>query len=694
MVSVFTYIILMERKKAVMNIKQLYVSDWLVKYSTKDFEEMFTYDADDLGMRLEGENIVLKCWSPFAAQMELNIYLSGEENSINVERIQMVRREKGIWQIALEASGYLNKYYDFTIVFENIPKNGSKAEVTACDPYARAVGVNGKKAMFIDLTETNPEGWDTDRNPNQSMAWNDMVIYELHIRDLSVDLKSGIKNRGKFLGLIENGTYITDGMEKFKTGLDHIKDLGITHLHLLPFYDYGSIDESQSYDENKYNWGYDPVNYNVPEGSYSTNPYDGDVRIRELKQTICQLHQNGISVVMDVVYNHTYNEEFCFNKMVPGYFYRIGADGVLSNGSECGNDTASERSMVRKYIVDSVLYWAKEYHIDGFRFDLLGLLDTETMQEIRKGLDNIRPNILIYGEGWKLQTVLTKKNMVLATQEHVSEMDRVAMFSDNLRDAIKGSVFEETEKGYISGNQDCVEAIKISLMGLPEWADYPEQVINYTSCHDNYTLFDKIALCNKEIDMEERIRQNKLAIAIVMLSQGIPLLHAGEELLRTKMNQQGEFVSDSVRDGDDVNSIKWETLLQPEYQNVYQYYKGLTAFRKNTRVLHMTDPAEIRKAYLFAETGNELVICFKAVRNDEIMIVVFNADEKTVEINLNALFVKEEKLNGIFEGKKYQCYINEQAADCKPVSATIYDENDCTVEVQAQSCMVLKNIQF
>ena len=235
LVSVFTYIILMERKKAVMNIKQLYVSDWLVKYSTKDFEEMFTYDADDLGMRLEGENIVLKCWSPFAAQMELNIYLSGEENSINVERIQMVRREKGIWQIALEASGYLNKYYDFTIVFENIPKNGSKAEVTACDPYARAVGVNGKKAMFIDLTETNPEGWDTDRNPNQSMAWNDMVIYELHIRDLSVDLKAGIKNRGKFLGLIENGTYITDGMEKFKTGLDHIKDLGITHLHLLPF---------------------------------------------------------------------------------------------------------------------------------------------------------------------------------------------------------------------------------------------------------------------------------------------------------------------------------------------------------------------------------------------------------------------------------------------------------------------------
>lgn len=676
-----------------MNINRLYVSDWLGKYSTKDFEEMYTYEADDLGMRLEGEEILLKCWSPFAARIALNIYLSGEERSTRVEQIQMIRREKGIWQITLEASGYLNKYYDFTIVFENIPDENSKAEVIACDPYARAVGVNGKKAMFINLNKTNPDGWDTDRNPNQSMAWNDMVIYELHIRDLSADLKSGIKNRGKFLGLIERGTCITDGKEKIKTGLDHIKDLGITHLHLLPFYDYGSIDESLPYDENNYNWGYDPVNYNVPEGSYSTNPYDGDVRIRELKQMISQLHQNGISVVMDVVYNHTYNEEFCFNKFVPGYFYRIGEGNVLSNGSECGNDTASERSMVRKYIVDSVLYWAKEYHIDGFRFDLLGLLDTETMQAIRKGLDNIRPNILIYGEGWKLKTELTKRNIVLATQKRVNEMDRIAMFSDDIRDAVKGSVFEEGKKGYISGNRECVEEIKTSLMGLPEWAEYPEQIINYTSCHDNYTLFDKIALCNDKIALEERIRQNKLAIAIVMLAQGIPLLHAGEELLRTKVNRQGEYISDSVREGDAVNSIKWETLLKPEYQNVYRYYKGLIAFRKNTGLLHMTDPAEIKKAYSFAETGNELVICFKVVRNDEIMIVVFNADETAAEINLLDSFVKEETWNGVLKEKRFRCYIDDQAAGSRPVSETVYDEKDCTVTVQAQSCMVLKNIQ-
>lgn len=675
-----------------MNINQLYVRDWLRQYSTKEFEETFMYEADDLGMTLKGRDIILKCWSPFAAQVLLNIYQSGEENSKSIEQIQMDRREKGIWHLILPASEYLNKYYDFTVVFEDILENNKKTETTACDPYARAVGVNGRKAMFIDLNETNPEGWDTDHNPNQTMAWNDMIIYELHTRDLSADLKSGIKNRGKFLGLIETGTFITDGEKKLKTGLDHIKDLGITHLHLLPFYDYGSLDESQPYDEKKYNWGYDPVNYNVPEGSYSTNPYDGDVRIRELKQTICGLHQNGISVVMDVVYNHTYNEEFCFNKMVPGYFYRMSEDGVLSNGSECGSDTASERCMVRKYIVDSVLYWAKEYHIDGFRFDLLGLLDTDTMQEIRRGLDGIRPNILIYGEGWKLQTTLTKDKVILATQEHVGEMDRVAMFSDNIRDAIKGSVFEEEEKGYISGNQDYVNEIKTSLMGAPEWSKYPEQIINYTSCHDNYTLFDKIALCNHPIEMDERIHQNKLAIAIVLLSQGIPLLHAGEEMLRTKVNQDGKFVSDSVRDGDDVNSMKWDTLLKPEYQNVYQYYKGLIAFRKNTRALHITDPAEIKKAYYFMETGNDLVICFRISYKDEIIIVVFNADKKTVMININAVFDEGEAWDYRSEEKQYRCYVNDQTADCKPISETVYDKNDCTIAVKAQSCMVLKNI--
>lgn len=658
-----------------MNIRDLYGENWIKKYSTKSFEKTYTYKENDLGITIKEDSIFLKCWSPFADKISLNIYDNGNVESVCKEKLDMISKKYGVWYIQLDKIAYLNKYYDFSIQFND-------KEIIACDPYARATGVNGQKAMFIDLTKTNPEKWENDINPNQSLAWNEMIIYELHTRDLSADTKSGIKNRGKFLGLVENETYIKNGKDKIKTGLDHIKELGVTHLHLLPFYDYGSIDESKPYDENQYNWGYDPINYNVPEGSYSSNPYDGDVRIKELKETIYQLHQNGISVVMDVVYNHTFNEEFCFNKMVPGYFYRISKDGVLSDGSACGNDTASERSMVRKYIVESVLYWAKEYHIDGFRFDLLGLHDVEMMKEIRSELDEIRPNILIYGEGWKLDTVLTKKNVTLATQDNINELNRIAMFSDNIRDAIKGSVFIEEEKGYISGNIECVEEIKSSLIGAPKWAQYPEQIINYTSCHDNYTLFDKIALCNENIDLSERIRQNKLAIAIVMLSQGIPLLHAGEEMLRTKVDSNGEFVSDSVRNGDDVNSIKWETLLQPEYRNVYQYYKGLIAFRKNTKALHMNQPKKIKQAYEFIETDNDLVICSKISFKTESIIIVFNADQKDVDIK-----IKDET-------KKYQYYINEDLADAKPLSAKIINEkrNDCSFVVKKQSCVVLKNI--
>ncbi len=664
-----------------MNIRQLYLADWIKRYSTEEFEKNYTYEADDLGMVLEGEFIILKCWSPFAKQILLNIYKTGEEDSICEEQLEMSSAERGIWYLQLEAVKYLNCYYDFSVIFLDDINIEKEIVVTACDPYARAVGVNGKKAMFIDLKKTNPEGWEQDENPNQSMAWNEMVIYELHTRDLSSDKNSGIANRGKYLGLIENGTTIANGEQSVKTGLDHIKELGVTHLHLLPFYDYGSVDESMPYDENKYNWGYDPVNYNAPEGSYSTNAIDGDVRIKELKQTIFQLHENGISVIMDVVYNHTYDEEFCFNKMVPGYFHRINEEGIPSNGSECGNDTASERSMVRKYIVDSVLYWAKEYHIDGFRFDLLGLLDIETMQEIRQGLDEIRSNVVIYGEGWKLNTELTKSDVLLATKDNINELDRVAIFSDDIRDAIKGSVFLGKDKGYISGNAECVEEIKASVMGNPGWAEYPEQIINYTSCHDNYTLFDKISLCNEDADEAEKIRQNKLAIAIVMLSQGIPLLHAGEEILRTKVDSNGTYVSDSVRDGDDVNSIKWKDLLKPDYMNVYQYYKGLIAFRKTTKALHISSLAEIKQAYHFMETGNDLVICFEINYENEKVLIAFNADKEDFTIDMHEIQINQ-----------YQCYVNECIADSEPIVENFYNENDCTLTIKAQSCMVLKNI--
>lgn len=648
-------------------MRHLYCKEWLESYSTDEFEKQYTYEAGDLGVTISGDVVMIKCWSPYAKSVILNIYPNGNPETEVSETVKMEAQERGTWSAKLSVNDYIGKYYDFLITFE---QDGTEVQVTSCDPYACATGVNGEKSMILDLTKTNPAGWEQDRNPNETLDWNDMVIYELHVRDFSASEYSGIQNKGKFLGVAETGTKVSD----ISTGLDHLKDMGITHLHLLPFYDYGSIDETQPYDKDKYNWGYDPKNYNTPEGSYATDAYDGSVRVKELKEMVSALHKNGISVVMDVVYNHTYNEEYCFNRLVPGYFYRIDKDGVCSDGTACGNDTASERSMVRKFIVESVLYWAREYHIDGFRFDLLGILDVDTMNEIRKGLDEIRPNILLYGEGWTLNTVLTKESVTLATQQHVDEMDRVAMFSDNIRDAVKGSVFEEEETGFISGNVECVEDVKTALMGAPEWASRPEQVVNYTSCHDNYTLFDKIALCNEDISFENRVKQNKLAAAIVLLSQGIPLLHAGEEILRSKVNAEGKFVGDSYKSSDDVNAIRWEDLLKPEYQEVYEYYKGLIVFRKNTKALHIKDAEEIKKAYTFIETEEPLLIGVQVSHEEESIVMYFNGSENDITVTLPD------------EGVGYQCYINACKAGATALSNTVEE----TAVVAGKSCLVLK----
>lgn len=649
-------------------MRHLYCEQWIDRYSTEEFEKQYTYEGTDLGVTIFDDVVMIKCWSPYAKSVVLNIYSNGNPETESLETIKMEVHEQGIWSIKLSVNDYLGKYYDFLITFV---QNETEVQVVSCDPYAYATGVNGEKAMIIDLTKTNPSDWAADRNPNETMDWNDMVIYELHVRDFSASDHSGIQNKGKFLGVTETGTKVSD----ICTGLDHLKDMGITHLHLLPFYDYGSIDETQPYDKDQYNWGYDPKNFNTPEGSYATDAYDGSVRVKELKEMVAALHKNGISVVMDVVYNHTYNEEYCFNRLVPGYFHRIDRNGVCSNASVCGNDTASERSMVRKFIVDSVLYWAREYHIDGFRFDLLGILDVDTMNEIRKGLDKIRPNILLYGEGWTLNTVLTKENVTLATQQHVDEMDRVAMFSDNIRDAVKGSVFEKEETGFISGNAECVEEVKNSLMGAPDWASRPEQVVNYTSCHDNYTLFDKIALCNEDISFENRVKQNKLAAAIVLLSQGIPLLHAGEEILRSKVNVAGKFIGDSYKSGDDVNAIRWEDLLKPEYQDVYEYYKGLIAFRKDTKALHIKDAEEIKKAYIFIETEEPLLIGVQISYEDENIVMYFNGSENDIAVTV------PEDIAG------YQCYIDACKAGATAIPCHAVEE---TVVVAGKSCLVLK----
>ncbi|MDE6167373.1 MAG: type I pullulanase, partial [Acetatifactor sp.] len=538
-------------------------------YSTEDFEMEYTYTGDDLGAVWSAEQTRFRVWAPTADTVYVNLYAGGTEGEEDLlERLAMTADVNGTW--TAEKEGDLNgTYYTYTVVI-----NGEERE--ACDPYARTTGVNGKRAMVIDLASTNPEGWDTDADPHAGGTYNDAVIYELHVRDLSSDASSNITNVGKFLGLTETGTKTAGGMA---TGLDHIKELGVTHLHLLPIYDYGSVDESKL-DKAQFNWGYDPVNYNVPEGSYSTDPYKGEVRVKEMKQMVKALHDNDISVIMDVVYNHVQSAgDFCFNVIVPGYFSRIDENGAYSNGSGCGNDTASERSMVRKYIVDSVKYWADEYHIDGFRFDLVGLLDTQTVNEIVEEIHKDHPNVIFYGEGWTMDTAVTKEGITMATQINSTQTPGFAYFSDTIRDALKGSVFD-TSVGYISGAEGLEETIRQCFMGLTDWCTTPAQTVNYASCHDNLTMMDRItrsALSSARVD---KIRMNNLAAVIYMTSQGIPFMQAGEEMLRTKLKAGGTFDENSYASPDSVNSLKWDTLDEEEYKNVFEYYKGLIAFRK------------------------------------------------------------------------------------------------------------------
>ena len=553
-------------------------------YSSDGFESEYTYTGDDLGAVWTADKTTFRVWAPTAKEVAVNLYRTGDPDAEDlIETIDMILAENGTW--VAEKAGDLNgTYYTYSVTV-------GTGTNEACDPYARATGVNGKRAMVIDLDSTDPAGWENDHDPNGELNITDVVLYELHVRDLSIDESSGIQNKGKYLGLIETGTTNSQGIP---TGLDHIKNLGITHLHLLPVYDYGSVDESRL-DIPQFNWGYDPVNYNVPEGSYSTDPFNGEVRVREFKQMVKGLHDNGISVVMDVVYNHVYSAgDFCFNKIVPGYFSRIGENGAYSNGSGCGNDTASERSMVRKYIVDSVLYWVEEYHIDGFRFDLVGLIDTETINEIIEEVHKTHPNVIFYGEGWTMTTNVTKKGYTMTTQQNSAETPEFAFFSDTLRDTLKGSVFNDYERGYVSGALTYAGRIHSCFLGKPGWTSSPSQNVNYASCHDNLSLFDKLATSNGSDTLEDRIKMNNLAAAIYMTSQGIPFMQAGEEMLRSKPLADGTFDHNSYASPDSVNSIKWDNLNDEAYMAVYNYYKGLIAFRKAHPALRMMTEAEVK----------------------------------------------------------------------------------------------------
>ncbi|MDZ5252464.1 type I pullulanase [Clostridium sp. LIBA-8841] len=610
-------------------------------FNSEEFNNKFYYSGE-LGATYSKDKTIFRVWSPEAKSLELLLYRDGNTDSL-IEKDSLNKKENGVWEIIKE--GDLNGvYYKYHIVGENF-------EHDFVDPYCRALGVNGYRGMVIDLEETNPIGWKADYRPELKEVI-DSILYEMHIRDFSIDESSGvtIENRGKFLGVVEEKTTIPG--TRVKTTLDHLKELGITHVHLLPAFDFGSVDEERL-NEPQYNWGYDPVNYNVPEGSYSKNPYKGEARIKEFKEMVLKLHRAGIRVVMDVVYNHTYSgENSNLNLSYPGYYHRQDKNGEFSNGSGCGNELASERLMVRKYMIDSLKYWAKEYHIDGFRFDLMALHDIETLKEIRKEMDKIDTSILIYGEGWNGgESPLPKEEACFKCNVGKFRDLQIAAFSDDMRDGIKGHVSKLKEGGFVNGGNDFEESIKFGIVAATyhkeidykkvnysdeSWANEPYQTINYSSAHDNNTLHDKLRIVCENASEEKIIDMNKLSAAIVLTSQGIPFIHAGEELLRSKVNEKGEFIENSYNSNDFVNKIDWTRKI--EYKSLFEYYRGLINLRKEYELFRLNNSKEIREKLSFIE--KELGIKEKGVvayrlkdENDE-FIVIFNGSDNEFNLTL------------------------------------------------------------
>lgn len=643
-------------------------------FSTKEFEEAFYYEGNDLGAIYTKEKTNFRVWAPTASKVQLNLYEQGLGDNL-IKSVDMTKDMKGTW-IAEEIGDLQGVYYTYSVTVD-----GNTNE--AVDLYARTTGANGERGMILDLSSTNPDNWDSTTKPEFVNA-TDAVIYELHVRDLSSDSSSGIKNVGKYLAFTEKGTKNSAGLP---TGIDHLIDLGITHVHLLPSFDYATVDETKL-EEDQFNWGYDPENYNVPEGSYATDPYNGEVRVNEYKQMVQALHESGIRVVMDVVYNHTSTTlDSNFNKIVPDYYYRKDGDS-FSNASGCGNETASERAMVRKYIVDSVVYWATEYKIDGFRFDLMGIHDIETMNAVSEALHEIDSSILIYGEGWTASTSTLSENL-RALKATTYKLDDIAAFSDDIRDGIKGSVFDSEDKGFATGKEAMEETIKFGIVAATEneqidyslvnysenyWAGSPSQCINYVSAHDNLTLWDKIASSNPEDSVEDRIKMNKLSSAIVLTSQGIPFFQAGEEFLRSKPNGEGGFDENSYKSSDAVNSLKWDT--KTENIEVYNYYKGLIAFRKAHPALRMTTTKEVQDNLIFMEGLEDNVVAY-TIENQpngeeaSKICVIHNANKEPITVDLT-------------EGA-WKVYINGESAGTEVIE-TITDQK---AQVEGISTMVL-----
>lgn len=597
-----------------------------------EFSSYNDYPLDtsvDLWLDYSKRSTTFKIWSPTASAVKLNFYKKGNGGEA-FETHSLAAEKKGIWSRKIKGDLH-GTYYTYQILV-----NDTWLEETP-GAYAKAVGVNGQRAMVLDFESTNPEDWKNDKGPSLTYP-NEAIIYELHIRDMTIHPQSGSSFPGKYLGLIEEGAIGPNGVA---TAIDHLKELGITHVHLLPTYDHYSIDET-NLEVPQFNWGYDPQNYNVPEGSFSTNPFDAEVRVKEFKQMVQAFHKNGIGVILDVVYNHTGRTETSnFNLENPGYYYRFNEDGSYADAAACGNETSSDRAMTKKFMIASVIHWAKEYHLDGFRFDLMGIHDIETMNDLTKEVKKVNPNIMVYGEGWTAKdSPLPEEKRAL--KKHILQMPQISAFSDDIRDGLKGSVFDDNSTGFVSGAIGTEESVKFGIVGSIQhpqidyesvnyskepWANEPWQALSYVSCHDNHTIFDKLLVSSRNSSNDERIAMSKLANAVVMTSQGTAFMHAGAEMLRTKKEEHNSYKSP-----DSINQINWNWKV--EHADVVDYYKSLIRLRKEHPALRMVSAVEVQKNLEFKSVENGLISyqISNHANNDtwKNVFVIYNAKTKSV----------------------------------------------------------------
>ena len=598
------------------------------KYNT--FDDYPVYLKSDLGVTYSPKKSTIKLWSPNVEETKINLYQQGHGgNPTQVENLYYDFKT-GVWEITLIGDCH-NIYYTLQV------KNNGKWSAAMPDPYAKGVGVNGNRGLIFDAKRTNPTGWNSDKKP-ELKSFSDIVIYEAHVRDFSIDGFSGINNKGKFLGITEKNT--KNDFDQ-PTGLDHLKEMGITHLHVLPCFDYKFVDESKL-DKKQYNWGYDPQNYNVPEGSYSTNPFDGLVRIQEFKLMVQSLHQSGIRLVMDVVYNHT-SSTAIFDELVPGYYYRTWSNGKRSDATDCGNEFASDRIMGRYFMLESLKYWITEYHVDGFRFDLMAVHDIETMNLISKELHQLDSSIFLYGEGWTARDSplpLEKR----AIKNNTKKLNQIAVFSDDIRDGVKGHCFNITEKGFVSGNPNLKAVIHFGIVAStyhPQvkynlnrnyaqfpYSDSPTKVIGYVSCHDNNTLYDKLKISNPKATNQELLEMNRLASTIIFTSQSIPFLLMGEEMQRSKNGLENSYKSP-----DNINKINWD--LKYQNQTLVDYYKKLIQLRKNHPAFKMPSKKMIQKHLEFLDLESPLLVGYtiKEYANGDSwknIRVYYNGDSKAI----------------------------------------------------------------